>query len=86
MKGLRHSILDCPNRFGSLLAMNPIIPIIRREPFDDPAFLLEIKLDGFRALADTLAGRLLSKNDNALKRFASVLDTLPTRRWRCCSR
>ncbi len=57
--------------------MKPIIPVVRKDPFDDPAFLFEIKLDGFRALADTIAGRLISKNGNALKRFASVLDTLP---------
>jgi ATP-dependent DNA ligase len=57
--------------------MNPIIPIVRREPFDDPALLFEIKLDGFRAIADTVAGRFISKNGNALKRFASALDTLP---------
>jgi len=55
----------------------PIIPTRRADPFDDPAFLFEIKLDGFRAIADTIAGRLISKNGNALKRFASVLDTLP---------
>jgi ATP-dependent DNA ligase len=59
-------------------AMNPIIPIRRSDPFDDPACLFEIKLDGFRALADTVAGRFISKNGNPLKRFASVLDTLPS--------
>jgi ATP-dependent DNA ligase len=36
--------------------MNPIIPILRKEPFVDPAWLFELKLDGFRALADTIAG------------------------------
>jgi ATP-dependent DNA ligase len=34
--------------------MTPIIPVIRREPFDDPAWLFEFKLDGFRGLADTV--------------------------------
>src|SRR6266567_5242291 len=57
--------------------MKPIIPVVRKDPFDDPAFLFEIKLDGFRALADTITGRFISKNGNTLKRFASVLDTLP---------
>jgi bifunctional non-homologous end joining protein LigD len=56
----------------------PIIPIRRPEPIDDPACLFEIKLDGFRALADTIAGRLISKNGNPLKRFASPLGTLPS--------
>jgi hypothetical protein len=27
----------------------PIIPIVRREPFDDPAWLFDLKLDGFRS-------------------------------------
>jgi ATP-dependent DNA ligase len=36
--------------------MNPIIPTIRREPFDNPAWLFELKLDGFRGIADTIAG------------------------------
>jgi bifunctional non-homologous end joining protein LigD len=58
--------------------MNPIIPTRRADAFDDPAFLFEIKLDGFRAIADTIAGTLLSKNSNALKRFASLLEILPS--------
>jgi len=36
--------------------MEPIIPIIRRDPFDDPAWAFELKLDGFRGLADTIRG------------------------------
>jgi hypothetical protein len=32
--------------------MDPIIPTIRREPFDDPAWLFDLKLDGFRGIAD----------------------------------
>jgi hypothetical protein len=38
----------------------PIIPIIRREPFDDPAWLFDLKLDGFRGIADTVERRMLS--------------------------
>jgi ATP-dependent DNA ligase len=38
--------------------ISPIIPIRRREAFDDPAFLFELKYDGFRALADTVNGRI----------------------------
>src|SRR6266566_5260654 len=49
--------------------MQPIIPIIRHEPFDDPAYLFELKLDGFRGIADTIEGRMLSKNGNRLRRF-----------------
>jgi hypothetical protein len=29
----------------------PIIPGIRRNPFDNPAWLFDLKLDGFRGLA-----------------------------------
>src|SRR5947209_5259758 len=32
--------------------MDPIIPIPRKEPFDDPEWLFELKLDGFRGIAD----------------------------------
>jgi ATP-dependent DNA ligase len=39
----------------------PVIPIRRREAFDHPAFLFELKYDGFRALADTVNGRMLFK-------------------------
>jgi hypothetical protein len=55
----------------------PIIPIRRPEPLDDPAWATELKLDGFRGLADTINGRMLSKNLNPLKRFQHLLDALP---------
>src|SRR6266498_3495753 len=57
--------------------MQPIIPIRRKEPFDDPAYLFELKLDGFRGIADIVNGRMLSKNLNPLKRFRHLLDALP---------
>jgi hypothetical protein len=57
--------------------MKPIIPIIRHEPFDDPAYLFELKLDGFRGVADTVNGRMLSKNGNRMKRFERLLNALP---------
>jgi hypothetical protein len=41
-----------------------IIPTVRRDAFDDPAWLFDLKLDGFRGLADTIASRMLSKNGN----------------------
>jgi ATP-dependent DNA ligase len=56
----------------------PIIPTIRHEPFDDPAWLFDLKLDGFRGVADTVNGRMLSKNGNTLKRFERLLDALPS--------
>jgi bifunctional non-homologous end joining protein LigD len=57
--------------------MQPIIPIRRKEPFDGDGWLFELKLDGFRGLADTVRGRMLSKNLNPLKRFRHLLDALP---------
>jgi hypothetical protein len=59
-----------------MTSLAPIIPTIRREPFDDPAWPFDLKLDGFRGIADTVAGRMLSKNGNRLKRFEALLDTL----------
>ncbi len=50
-------VLPCASKLRS---MTLIIPIKRKEPFDDLAYLFELKLDGFRGLADTIAGRMLS--------------------------
>jgi len=41
--------------------MNPIIPVVRREPFDDRAWLFELKYDGFRGIADTINYLMVSK-------------------------
>src|SRR5438093_13601388 len=49
--------------------MQPIIPIRRKDPFDDPAWLFELKWDGFRGLADTVNGRMLSKNNNHFGKY-----------------
>jgi bifunctional non-homologous end joining protein LigD len=57
--------------------MNPIIPTIRREPFDHPEWSFELKYDGFRGIADTINGRMLSKNQNHMKGFDAVLGNLP---------
>jgi bifunctional non-homologous end joining protein LigD len=57
--------------------MNPIIPVVRKEPFDHPGWAFELKLDGFRCIADTLDGRLLSKQANRMKRFEALIETLP---------
>jgi hypothetical protein len=49
---------------------NPCTPSSpRKEPFDDPAFLFDLKLDSYRGVADTIQRRMLSKNGNRLKRF-----------------
>ncbi len=57
--------------------MDPIIPIKRKDPFDDPTFLFEVKFDGFRGIADTVHGRMWSKNRNRMKRFEVLLGMLP---------
>jgi bifunctional non-homologous end joining protein LigD len=57
--------------------MQPIVPIRRKEPFDGDGWLFELKLDGFRGIADTIRGRILSKNGNRMRRFETLLDALP---------
>jgi ATP-dependent DNA ligase len=57
--------------------MNPIIPVVRKEPFDHAGWAFELKLGDFRCIADTLDGRLLSKHQNRMKRFDPLLGTLP---------
>jgi bifunctional non-homologous end joining protein LigD len=57
--------------------MDPIIPIIRNEPFNHPEWTFELKHDGFRGVADTINGQMLSKNRNTMKRFTALLDGLP---------
>lgn len=59
------------------MKLAPIIPTRRQEPFEDPEWGCDLKLDGFRGLADTINGRLLSKNLNPLKRYRQLLDALP---------
>jgi hypothetical protein len=54
-----------------------INPFKRAEPFDHPDWVFEAKFDGFRAAADTVRGRLISRNGNRMQRFERVLDLLP---------
>ena len=51
------------------------IPARRGEPFDDPAWAFELKLDIFRCIADTINGRLQSKHGNRMKPFDRLLET-----------
>jgi len=55
----------------------PIFPQPRADPISEPGWATELKLDGFRGLADTINGRMLSKNLNPLKRLQHLLDALP---------
>jgi bifunctional non-homologous end joining protein LigD len=54
--------------------VQPIAPIRRTEPFDDPAWLSDVKYDGFRALCYLEQGscRLISRNGNPMHRFAGL--------------
>jgi bifunctional non-homologous end joining protein LigD len=56
----------------ALPRVQPVIPISRKEPFDDPDWLFEFKYDGFRALLYLERGRrceFVSRNGNTLTRF-----------------
>jgi len=54
-----------------------INPVKRTEPFDHADWVFEAKFDGFRAVADTVRGQLVSRNGNRMHRFELVLDVLP---------
>ena len=58
----------------TLPTVEPIVPVIRDRPFDDPAYLFEPKYDGFRGLL-YLSGRechFRSKRGNVLKQFEEL--------------
>jgi bifunctional non-homologous end joining protein LigD len=57
-----------------LSSYDPVVLTEREHPFDDPDWLFEIKLDGFRALAYLLKGecRLASRNGSTFKGFQSL--------------
>jgi len=52
----------------------PAPPILRRDAFDHDDYILELKMDGFRALAYVGEDqtRLVSRNGNAFKRFTEL--------------
>jgi ATP-dependent DNA ligase len=67
--------------------MDPVLPLSlqpmrlarRPEPFSDPAWLFELKYDGFRALAHLSDGncKLISRNGNAFRSFESLRVAIP---------
>ena len=61
------------------------MPLLKRAaPFDDPDWIYELKMDGFRALAVIENGRaqLLSRNGNPFASFyAMAIRSLPSLRW-----
>jgi bifunctional non-homologous end joining protein LigD len=58
--------------------VQPIAPVRRTEPFDDPEWLFDLKYDGFRALCYLEQGscRLISRNGNPMTRFAGLGDRI----------
>ncbi len=61
-------------RAVTLPLVAPIVPVLRDQPFDDPAYLFEPKYDGFRGLL-YLSGRechFRSKRGNVLKQFEQL--------------
>ena len=61
-------------RAATLPLVAPIVPVLRDQPFDDPAYLFEPKYDGFRGLL-YLSGRecyFRSKRGNVLKQFEQL--------------
>ena len=58
----------------ALPRVQPIVPIARKEPFDDPAWQFELKYDGFRSLAMIEHGRsqLISRNGHPFNSFDTL--------------
>lgn len=67
----------------ALPRVQPIIPTWRKEPFDNPGWLFELKYDGFRALlylekVERKSCRLIWGRRNTLSRFDAVCDQVAT--------
>jgi len=62
----------------TLPRVQPIIPTLRKQPFDDPDWLFDFKYDGFRGLCyvERHRGRFISRNGNHLGRFDGLGDQL----------
>src|SRR5215471_4531055 len=61
-----------PEPVMPLPRVQPVVPTRRKESFDDPDWLFDLKYDGVRALLyiEQGRGRLISRNGNSLTRFA----------------
>ena len=62
----------------TLPRIQPIIPIVAKQPFDDPEWVFEFKYDGFRALYYIENGRFwfVSRKGNHLSRFDDLCHRL----------
>jgi len=58
--------------------IEPVIPARRKEPFDDPEWLFDVKYDGYRGLCflEQWRGHFVSKNGKPLNRLAALADEL----------
>ena len=58
--------------------VQPIAPIRRPEPFDDPEWVFDLKYDGFRGICYLEQGRcrMISRNGNLMSRFAGLGDQI----------
>jgi len=58
----------------SLPLVEPVVPVLRDRPFDDPAYLFEPKYDGFRGLLYVTSDgcHFRSKRGNVLKQFEAM--------------
>src|SRR5437868_11250206 len=58
----------------NLPRVEPIVPVSRPYPFNDPAWLFEPKYDGFRGVLYLTPGEchIRSRNDNVFARFAAL--------------
>jgi ATP-dependent DNA ligase len=58
----------------TLPQVQPVIPTLRKAPFDGAGWLFEVKYDGFRALCYLERGRarFVSRNGKPLARFAAL--------------
>jgi bifunctional non-homologous end joining protein LigD len=62
----------------ALPRIQPIIPTWRKQPFDHPEWLFDVKYDGFRALCflEQRRGHFVSRNGKPLSRFTALADEL----------
>jgi bifunctional non-homologous end joining protein LigD len=69
---------ECSATTMTLPRVQPIVPTSRKEPFDDPEWLFELKYDGFRALCYLEQGRchFISRRGNHMRRFDELGDHL----------
>jgi bifunctional non-homologous end joining protein LigD len=77
-RGKRRAV-DTPRRTAvALPRVQPIAPVPRTEPSDDPGWLFDLKYDGFRALCylEQRRCRLISRNGNPMHRFAGLADQI----------